>query len=362
MESLPVKAVPADAREIFALIVSCRDAMRGSGMEQWPDFYPDLDTVRDDISRGALWIYRDGGPIVAAMTVDDIQPGPYDGIEWKYGGLYICVHRLAVDPASQREGIAGRMMAFAEEEALRRGRRSVRLDTYGLNTAAVRFYEGLGYRRRGTIHLPKKEGEYICFEKSLAPFPPDRFRALVSGSRSVRRFREDVPVSREMLEELAGLARLAPSGGNKQPLKFMLSSGEPRNGMIFPHLRWAGYMQDWDGPAEGERPAAYIVILGDTEITESFGTDHGISAQTIMLGAASMGLAGCIVGSVDRKGLRVVLGIPVSYEILYVLALGYPAEEVVIEEVREGDIRYWRSGDGVHHVPKRSLNEILFEP
>ena len=143
----------------------------------------------------------------------------------------------------------------------------------------------------------------------------------------------------------------------------MLSADGNRNGEIFPHLRWAGYIKDWDGPAEGERPAAYIVILGDTEISESFGTDHGIAAQTIMLGTAAMGLAGCIIGSVDRKGLRVALGIPVRYEILYVLAIGYPAEEIVIEEAGDdGNIRYWRSADGVHHVPKRSLTDIIFEP
>ena len=362
MEFRPVKAVETDAREVFSLIVACREAMEGTEMEQWPEFYPDLDVVRGDIEREALWIYREDGTLVAAMTVDDTQPEPYDGIDWKYGGLYICVHRLAVDPARRREGIAGRMMVFAEEMAFRNGRKAVRLDTYGLNTAAVRFYECLGYRRRAIIYLPKKDGEYICFEKSLAPFSPDMLYTLIVESRSVRRVREDVHVSRERLIELVDLARHAPSGGNMQPLKFMLSSEPARNRMIFPHLRWAGYIKDWDGPEEGERPVAYIVILGDREITETFGTDHGIAAQTIMLGVASMGLAGCIIGSVDRKGLRVVLGIPVRYEILCVLAIGYPAEEVVLEDVKDDDIKYWRSTDGVHHVPKRSLDDLLFEP
>jgi nitroreductase/ribosomal protein S18 acetylase RimI-like enzyme len=318
--------------------------------------------VRADAERGALWIYREEGAVVAAMTVDDIQPEPYDSIDWKYGGLYICVHRLAVDPARQREGIAGRMMTFAEEEAFRGGRKSVRLDTYGLNTAAITFYERLGYRKRGTIHLPKKDGEYICFEKSLSPFAPDMLYTLIAESRSIRRFREDVRVGYDRLVELVDLARHAPSGGNKQPLKFMLSWERSRNEIIYPHLRWAGYLKDWEGPEEGERPVAYIVVLGDREVTETFGTDHGIAAQTIMLGVASMGLAGCIIGSIDRKGLRVVLGIPVQYEILYVLAIGYPAEEVVLEEMRGDSIKYWRSSDGVHHVPKRSLDDLLFEP
>ena len=74
-----------------------------------------------------------------------------------------------------------------------------------------------------------------------------------------------------------------------------------------------------------------------------------------------MGLGGCIICSVDRKGLRVVLGIPVRYEILYVLAIGFPDETVVLGEVTGDNIRYWRSGDDVHHVPKRALTDIILD-
>jgi len=185
---------------------------------------------------------------------------------------------------------------------------------------------------------------------------------LVRKNRSYRRFHQDVPVDIETLRALVDLARLSASGSNLQPLKYILSCQPETNARIFPNTRWAGYLKDWPGPAEGERPSAYIVILGDTEIRKSFGCDHGIAAQSIMLGAAERGLGGCMIGSIDRSGLRQVLDIPEQYDILLVLALGKPRETVVLEEVGpDGDIRYYRDADGVHHVPKRSLDELILQ-
>lgn len=183
---------------------------------------------------------------------------------------------------------------------------------------------------------------------------------LIRKNRSIRRFYQDVPVSLETLRELVDLARLSASAGNRQPLKYILSCSIETNARIFPHTRWAGYLKDWGGPAEGERPVAYIVILGDTEISNDFGCDHGIAAQSIMLGAVERGLGGCIIGALDRDGLRQALSIPERYEILLVLALGKPRETVVIEDVGpDGDIKYYRDAEGVHHVPKRALNELI---
>jgi len=183
---------------------------------------------------------------------------------------------------------------------------------------------------------------------------------LVRKNRSYRRFHQDVPVDIETLRALVNLARLSASGSNLQPLKYILSCQPQTNARIFPHTRWAGYLKDWSGPAEGERPSAYIVILGDTEIRKSFGCDHGIAAQSIMLGATERGLGGCMIGSVDHTGLRKALDISEQYEILLVLALGRPKETVVLEEVGpDGDIRYYRDAEGVHHVPKRSLDELI---
>jgi nitroreductase len=187
-------------------------------------------------------------------------------------------------------------------------------------------------------------------------------KELVKKNRSYRRFEQGVGVSRETLIELVDLARFSATAANMQPLKFLLSADASRNALIFPHLAWAAYLKDWDGPSEGERPAAYIIVLGDKNLKQSFGCDHGIAAQSILLGAVEKGLGGCIIASIGRPELCRALSIPDNLEILLAIALGRPKERVVIETVGPGgDIKYWRDTEGTHHVPKRSLEELLVE-
>jgi nitroreductase len=105
------------------------------------------------------------------------------------------------------------------------------------------------------------------------------------------------------------------------------------------------------------------VVLGDTTLSQSFGVDEGIAIQNIMLGATERGLGGCILGSVQREQVRQILDIPTQYEILHVLALGKPKETVVLETIGpDGDVKYWRDQAGVHHVPKRRLEDIIVLP
>lgn len=185
---------------------------------------------------------------------------------------------------------------------------------------------------------------------------------LVARNRSYRRFDSSVAIPLETLRALVELARLSASGRNAQPLKYLLSYTPEQNALIFQHLAWAAYLKDWPGPAEGERPTAYIVVLGDKQISQTFGIDPGLAIQNILLGAVERGLGGCILGSVRREELRQALTLPERYEILYVVALGQPAETVVVEPLGpEGDIKYWRDAAGVHHVPKRALDEIVLE-
>jgi len=187
-------------------------------------------------------------------------------------------------------------------------------------------------------------------------------RDLVMKNRSYRRFFQEVAIEHQTLRELVDLARLSAAAANLQPLRYILSCAPQKNALIFPHLAWAGYLKDWPGPCEGERPSAYIIILGDTQITQSFGCDHGIAAQSILLGATQRGLGGCIIGTVQRQKLRRALDIPSSYQILLVLALGKPREKVVLESVGpDGNIKYWRDREDVHHVPKRTLDDIILD-
>lgn len=183
---------------------------------------------------------------------------------------------------------------------------------------------------------------------------------LVNANRSCRRFHEDHPVDLKTLKELVDLARLSASGANLQPLKYILACEPRMNSEIFSCLGWAAYLKEWPGPEPGERPAAYIVIIGDLTISKEFGVDHGIAGQSILLGAREKGLAGCMIGSINRKHLRKILNIKPQFKILLVLAVGKPKEEIKIEDVGpDGSIRYWRDSEGVHHVPKRPLQDII---
>lgn len=187
-------------------------------------------------------------------------------------------------------------------------------------------------------------------------------RELIIKNRTYRRFYEDVKIERETLEELIDLARLSSTGGNLQSLKYIVSYTEEKNSLIFPHLKWAGYLKDWDGPIEGERPAGYIVILLDKGISKNCFWDHGIACQSILLGAAEKGLGGCMFGAIDREGLNMALDIPEQYELLLVIALGKPKEEVVLVDIKNPqDVKYWRDENQVHHVPKRKLEDLILD-
>lgn len=183
---------------------------------------------------------------------------------------------------------------------------------------------------------------------------------LVRKTRSYRRFHEEVGIGADVLEGLVDLARLSASGRNLQPLKYMLCNQREMNARIFPELAWAGYLKEWPGPEAGERPSAYIIVLGDQRLTKDFGSDPGIACQSILLGATSQGLGGCLIGSLKRDRLREILALPEHLEILLVIALGKPKETVRIDPLGpDGDIKYWRDAEGIHHVPKRGMEEIL---
>jgi nitroreductase len=185
-------------------------------------------------------------------------------------------------------------------------------------------------------------------------------KELVLKGRSIRRYGEDEIIPEQVVIDLLELARNCPSSRNDQPLKFIYSVQKKINNLVFPCLKWAGYLTDWNGPVMGERPAAYIIVLGDQNISNNFECDAGIAMQTIVLGAAEKNLGTCIIASVDRPQIRKILDVPDQYEILYIISIGYPAETVILEETgKDGNIKYWRDENGVHHVPKRPLNEII---
>ncbi len=187
-----------------------------------------------------------------------------------------------------------------------------------------------------------------------------KFSELVEMNRSYRRFDASHKLSEQTLRDLVALARFVPSGGNKQPLKYVISVSAKMNAQIFDTLAWAAYLPEWGGPAEAERPAGYIVVLSDADLQITADMDVGIASQTILLGAAEKGLGGCMLGNVKRDALSRLLSLPEKLKIALVIALGKPAEKIVLEDAAPGaSIKYYRDAYSVHHVPKRTIEELI---
>ena len=185
---------------------------------------------------------------------------------------------------------------------------------------------------------------------------------LIERTRSFRRFEQDKAIDLILLKELVNLARLGGSARNCQPWQYAIITESADCEKIFPYLGWAGYLTDWKGPEPGERPSAYILCflnrnwLKGSDKEAQF--DLGIATQNLLLGAMEEGIGGCRIGAFSPK-LADIFKLEQHQELSLVVALGYPAEQVVIETSRDGDIKYWRDENELHHVPKRELSEIL---
>ncbi|MEK7269977.1 MAG: nitroreductase family protein [Planctomycetota bacterium] len=185
------------------------------------------------------------------------------------------------------------------------------------------------------------------------------FPDLVRKARSFRRFVEKEPLGEAFLRSLVDLARIAPCSGNLQPLRYRIVLG-PACAKVFPHLRWAARLKGWGGPKEGERPTGYILILSPAAQKNPPLTDVGIAAQTMQLAATAAGFGLCQLGSIDRPAIQQALALPAEWRIDLVLAVGRPAEKVILDEAKAGQtLAYYRTPDDVHHVPKLSLDDVL---
>ena len=179
--------------------------------------------------------------------------------------------------------------------------------------------------------------------------------------RSYRSFDEKVSISRETLVGFVENARLIPSSVNLQPLKYKICDTKESCELVLGLTRWAALLTEYQLPPKGHAPTAYIIICIDKNVSDKsiFDKDVGIAAQTIMLSAVEAGFGGCMIGNFNPMQLAEALCLPNGVVPSLVLGLGKPDEEVVMEEINENKSAYYRDENGIHHVPKRSLEEIL---
>ena len=187
------------------------------------------------------------------------------------------------------------------------------------------------------------------------------FFDLVRKTRSYRRYDPDKPVGLDRIAEFVDAARLTPSAGNLQKIRALAVTDRDDVLLLTREVKWAGYLKDWDGPDESEAPSAYLLLLSpaDTGVSQ---IDVGIFAETVLLAATDAGFGGCMILNFPREELTERYRLAGKYRIELVISLGAPAEKVEIEEIKGGDVRYYRDENGVHHVPKRPLSEVLLTP
>lgn len=189
----------------------------------------------------------------------------------------------------------------------------------------------------------------------------ENFRELVKRSRSYRRFDSKVKLDKSKITDWIDIARHTPSGVNRQPLKYIVVADSEPNDKVFQCLTWAGLLPRSETPKPDQQPAGYVIILHDKTVSPNYYCDHGIVAQTILLAATADGFGGCMLAAIDRQRLTKILNITDKFDILLVIALGKPDETIVIETMVDDNYKYHRDINGVHHVPKRSLNDVIID-
>ena len=184
-------------------------------------------------------------------------------------------------------------------------------------------------------------------------------KELVLNTRSYRRFDQERTVGIDELREMVDAARLSGSAANRQRIRFVLINDKETCDRLFSNVRFAGYLKDWGGPTESERPTAYIVMMcREEEIDTSLAIDMGIAAEAILLTATTEGLGGCMIRSFNKPEVEEILKRD-GYNAAFVIALGKPTERVYITSVKDGDIKYYRDENDDHAVPKFSLDELI---
>ena len=188
------------------------------------------------------------------------------------------------------------------------------------------------------------------------------FKDLVTSARSYRKYDQAQGIEEATLRGFVDIARIANSGTNLQPFKYKIIGAQPMVDQLFAITKWGGRYKNYTGPAPGEQPAGYIVICCDNDVRKASTAemDTGIVAEVLVLAAADAGYGSCMIGNFARDKCRELLQLKDNIEPMLVVAFGRPNDTIVLDELEAGgSTDYYRDDKGVHHVPKRKLEDIL---
>ena len=181
----------------------------------------------------------------------------------------------------------------------------------------------------------------------------------VFSRRTIRLYRQQ-PISDELLRHLLELARVSPAASNLQRLRYIVCRTQDKVAQVFPHTGWAGLVKPRRTPVAGETaPTAFIAVLAPENANAIVHADAGAAIMAMLLGAKDAGLGACWLGSFKQQEVREILEVPAGMTILYLVALGYPAEQPMQIDVSSADkVAYFINSDGVLTVPKLTVDAI----
>lgn len=179
----------------------------------------------------------------------------------------------------------------------------------------------------------------------------------ILSRRSIRRFQQK-PINTELLRKFVNAARVAPSAANLQPLEFFIVTEKDMCSKIFETIGWAGYIKPAWKPDKNERPTAYIVILVKDITNRYYLRDVGLASENIVLAAEEEHIGSCILCKIEKNKIQEMLKIPDTLHVDSLIALGYKAEQAVVEDFKDS-VKYWRDKNEVLHIPKRKLEDII---
>lgn len=185
-------------------------------------------------------------------------------------------------------------------------------------------------------------------------------KELIQNRRTIRKFLQK-PIPAERLRAYIDCARLAPSGANLQPLRYVLVHTPEMVEKLFPLVRWAAYLAPDYNPKEEERPTAFIAVAAELSVRKSgYEADMGAAVENMILAAEEDGIGSCWMGAIDYEKISTLLELSDSQKLLCVVAMGYKDEQPEEVCVAEGDVKYYLK-DGTLRVPKRPMDEVLLK-
>ena len=183
----------------------------------------------------------------------------------------------------------------------------------------------------------------------------------ISLRRTIRKFKNEA-IDKKLIIDIINGARVSPSAGNMQSLKYSIIDSEEERKAMFPLIKYAGYINDWN-PDFSETPASFIAVLNDTDIRKAGALtecDCGIAMMAISLMAVEKGLDTCILGAIDRKRIAEVLNINSKYELMYLIGIGKSDQKSEQYDCSD-NVKYTMDTDGNFNVPKRTLNDVIID-